>query len=82
MKPGPYLQCVLERTAPTGTERRVSWLPSPFAIPGRVVRLRDARAGTWSDGWRVASCFGPPLAEAVVLRNSRDYLHQREASDI
>ena len=58
-----YRQCRLARPTPTGEVRQMSWIPDPFAVPGRVVRLRAADK-TWDDGWTVTEVGRTRLAEA------------------
>jgi hypothetical protein len=82
MKMTHYRQCLLERRALAGVEQRVSWLPARFAVQGETLKLRQHSGGMWSDGWRVVMAYVETLPEYTVVRNSRDYLHQREASDI
>jgi hypothetical protein len=45
-----YRQCILRK----GNATTTSWLPEPFAVLGKVLRLRDD-AGTWDNGWVVAA---------------------------
>jgi hypothetical protein len=66
-----YVQCQLSR----GTTRRTAWLPQKFAVVNRVLKIKD------EDGWRVEIC-GEKMEEKEPEERSRDYLHQREASDV
>lgn len=43
-----YAQCELVR----GNEKQTSWIPSRFAVLGKVLRLRD-EGGAWEDGWKI-----------------------------
>lgn len=43
-----YTQC---RLAKDGRAEYVSWIPTEFAIPGKVVKLKFGQV--WEDGWRV-----------------------------
>ena len=54
---------------------QVAWIPTKFAQKNRVLKIKD------EDGWIVKSGEGSsPLSR--INANSRDYLHQRKASDI
>ena len=59
-----YRQCRLVKRIEGGELGLVSWLPEPFAAPGRIVKLREGD-GSWDDGWVVVGA-GPnrlPAAE-------------------
>ena len=71
-----YKQCRLLR----GNELLTTWLPEEFASVGKSLRLKNAR--TWEGGWTVVRVDGPRLSEEYISEHSRDFLHQREASDI
>ncbi len=58
-----------------------TWIPEPFAQVGRVLKIR-AQGGPWVDGWKVQVVFASRSDGAEVLERSRDYRHQREASDM
>jgi hypothetical protein len=60
----------------SGSHRHIAWIPSQFAKIGRELRI-DGVAGIW----RVTARYDSQPADWVEAR-SRDYLHQREASDI
>lgn len=66
-----YTQCTLER----GSRFRVAWIPTIFAIPGILLRLRE------EGGWRVAERHQTDFAIDVENRQM-DYRKQRRASDI
>lgn len=70
-----YRQCILEK----GNVSTTSWIPSKFAIKGKFIKLKDN--GKWVNGWEVIE-VGTEMAEKTVIERSRDYLKQREASDI
>lgn len=74
--PETHTQCKLRRL---GTEQ-VTWLPTKFARKGKVVKLKG-EDGTWTDGWEVTEVWEVRSSEEVRERE-RDYLKQREASDI
>lgn len=43
------VQCRLQN----GNRITVSWLPEPFAIKGKTLRLYDRDTGIWEKGWIV-----------------------------
>lgn len=45
-----YRQCSLQN----GNRHMVSWIPSKFAISGKILKLRDENK-EWEDGWEVIS---------------------------
>jgi len=78
-----YMQCQLSKPVDGGVARMVSWIRSEIAVPGNLLgRLEDADTGRIETGWRVDSASGPAMPESVLLRQSRDYRKQRQASDI
>lgn len=66
-----YKQCRLQRLKTEMT----SWIPSQFAVVGKYLRIKG------QNGWRVIS-VGGTLSGKYLLKHERDYLTQREASDI
>jgi hypothetical protein len=67
-----YRHCRLKR----GRAQTLSWLPVEFAKVNHVVRLKDV------DGWRVVSVGDVLISEDYLRTHERDYLSQRQASDI
>jgi hypothetical protein len=74
-----YTQCTMHKATETGTLIDVAWIPSEFAHIGRhlVIRVK----GVWVSGWYVVS-KGSARPAHWVEAHERDYLKQREASDI
>ena len=72
-------QCNLEKKIPTGVLRQVSWIPENFAIVGRYVKLKEG--DVWEDGWKVASVGARRSSDEAIARG-RDYLKQRDSSDV
>jgi hypothetical protein len=66
-----YCFCELHKPDAQGTLRRICWIPADHAAVGKVVRIKDADTGEWSDGWRVASTSEPRPARQV-----EDYARQ------
>lgn len=58
----------------------MTWLPEEFADAGRALRLKYA--GVWEDGWTVIAVYRLRVSEEYISEHSRDFLHQREASDV
>jgi hypothetical protein len=77
-----FQQCRLRRQVQGGCEERMTWLPEQFAVVGSVVKLRNRRRGTWTDGWVVEAAGGPRLSQKLVVHQSHAYTRQRAASDI
>lgn len=71
-----HIQCKLRR----GNVEQVTWLPSKFAQKNKFLKLKNIN-GDWEDGWEVIEVW-KKLPTQEVLERERDYLHQREASDI
>lgn len=72
-----YTQCQFEQATEDGGYRYdVAWLPTTFATIGKIIEI-DGREGKWT----VVS-IGTTKGEKEALADSRDYLKQREASDI
>jgi hypothetical protein len=70
-------QCKLS----VGLTTKVSWLPSKFAIKGKVILIDDAVTGD-QDTWTVDEVYGPELPYSYVNERSQDYKRTRRASDI
>ena len=69
-EPEMYTQCVLVK----GNLRQTSWIPAKFAVPKRVLKLKDER-GQWDDGWQVATCYATwPGWKIDSLRQARKRL--------
>jgi len=66
-----YTQCLLEKNKIT----QISWIPAKFVKIGKVLKLKG------EDGWLVKETYST-LDEKVVEANSRDFIKQRDASDI
>lgn len=66
-----YTQCRLIR----GRTKQVAWIPTELAVKGKVLEIKGER------GWRVIG-VGATVDESYVKEHERDYLKQREASDV
>lgn len=75
-----YRQCHLKKKDGNATLEQVSWIPEPFCVVGKVLKLKDDH-GNWDDGWKVVFA-GPSEPAASVETRSRDYLKNRKATDI
>ena len=62
-----------------GARYTVSKIPSKFAEVGRLLKLKNN--DVWENGWTVAEVYTTESAE-TALSHERDYIHQREVSDI
>lgn len=71
-----YTQCKLRKQ----NMYQMSWIPSEFATPGNVVKLRDDN-DVWSDGWIVEAAYSSK-SHKEVNEYSQAHKRQRKASDI
>ena len=67
-----YRQCHLRKKDGETYWEQVSWIPEPFCVVGKFLKLKNDK-GEWEDGWKVVSAGSPSPAESVENR-SRDYL--------
>lgn len=75
-----YCQCRLKKVLKLGEiSHEVSWIPEKFAQKGRLLKIK--RNGVWDNGWEVINVWDKKSRDEV-MEMSRNYLHQREASDI
>lgn len=76
-----YTQCTLVKKLDNDDEsRHTAWIPSEYAQIGQAVQI-ERIPGKWEDGYVVAEVFGTRTAEQIEA-HERDYLKQRQASDI
>ncbi len=71
-----YKQCTMQR----GTEGDVAWIPEKFAVEGKYLRIK--KDGTEENGWKVVHVATNRVEGAYLKEHERNYLTQREASDI
>lgn len=55
-----YRQCRLERKTENGVCCQVSWIPVPYCVKGKVLKLRSN--GIWENGWEVISASDRALS--------------------
>ena len=67
-----YKQCVLRK----GYAQQVSYLPSKFAIDGKLVRLKD------DDGWEVVFVSDNEITEDLALLQRDVYRNHRNTTDV
>ncbi len=73
-----HVQCRLVK----GNAHRVSWIPSGFAVKGKVVKLKEGD-GTWNDGWVVARAARASAKPSdFILARSQDHKKMRKMTDI
>jgi hypothetical protein len=69
-----YVQCELR----SGKAQDVAWIPGQFAEIGKILKIDG-----YKNGWIVSEVFETEKkTRKEVNVKSRDYLKQREASDI
>lgn len=74
-----YTQCIYTQPVTSNTNAiRVgtAWIPTQFAKVGKKIRI-DGKDGVWT-----VTGVGSTKSKEYAERASRDYLKQREASDI
>lgn len=93
-----YTQCRLEKPTADGKLVETSWIPSQFAKVGKKLALRtvptrpdcfsgmgefpdESRASAWDNGWIVVE-VGITKPSSWLNEHSRDWIRQRQASDI
>ena len=74
-----YRQCILEKQLPVGYAQQVSWIPEPFCVTGKILKLKVDEV--WDDGWKVISA-GDKVPAKTVEYHERDYLRNRKNTDI
>ncbi len=74
-------QCHFIRTVHGRTVNLIAWIPEKFAIKDKIVKLKMGEE-YWVDGWVVDAVGNSRTKSTTASERSRDYLHQREASDI
>ena len=58
----------------------VTWLPERYAVKDKWVKLKD-KNGNWDNGWQVVNIWSKEQAK-IIEQRERDFIHQREMSDI
>lgn len=77
MKKTYYRQCNLQK----GNMHQTSWLPEKFAIPNKVVKLRDDD-GQWDDGWIVTKAGQNKVPDSLLPDAHRDVkMHKKATGD-
>lgn len=76
MSSGHYTQVTMRGLGAAAGRVYTAWIPSGFARVGKLLKI-DGRPGVW----RVDERHDTVRADWIEER-SRDYLHQREASDV
>lgn len=77
MKNKFYCQCILHKD----NWAMVSYIPSPLAVKGKVIDIRDPDSKKWKRGWTVQS-VGPKVDGELVESNSQSWKHHRSTTDI
>jgi hypothetical protein len=69
-----HTQCKLKRA---NGDEFTSWLPSKFAVEGRILDFDDE-----GRGWRVMKVFRGTVDSKIVAERERDYRNHRKATDV
>ena len=72
-----YKQCTLTK----GTSSEVAWIPEQYAVQDKYL-LIDTKPEGDEDGWHVGVVGSNRVDGAYLKEHERNYLSQREASDI
>jgi len=75
-----FRQCKMERKIEGGSAHTTSYIPEPFCVVGKTLKLKDDD-GKWEDGWKVTFA-GQQRSFEQVDTQSRQHKYQRRASDI
>lgn len=76
-----YRQCCFKKeTKPHHYKTYVAWIPEKFAKMGKMLQLKF-QDGSIEDGWKVTFVGGRELLDNLE-KKSRDYLKQRDSSDM
>lgn len=76
-----YTQCRLEKPwQDIGSLVDIVWIPTKYAKLNKILKIKQEDA-SWDDGWTVTAVYSTKKASEVES-NERDYLRQRQASDI
>lgn len=59
----------------------VSWIPEPYAIKGKVLRLFDRNKKEWEDNWVVMD-VGSKQPYEFIRERSQDYKRMKDITDI
>lgn len=71
-----YKQCTLTK----GTKSEVVYIPEGLSVVGKFIKVWETEG--WSDGWQVTKAAEHRVSGAYLRAHERDYLTQREASDV
>ena len=71
-----YKQCQLGR----GQQVDVAWIPEQFAVLNKYLRIKKEDGE--ENGWQVKTVGANRVNGAYLKEHERNYLTQREASDI
>jgi len=75
-----YAQCLLSIIINKDFIYTVAWIPAEYAVMGKTLKIKDDY-GNWRNGWVVDQIYSIRNQE-FVLRHERDWVKQRQASDI
>lgn len=76
-----YRQCVLTSPIEKGTKVQVAWIPEHLAVVGKSIYF-GKKTNKPERLWVVESASSTRQSGDYLAEHERDYLHQREASDI
>ncbi len=71
-----YVQCKLEHSS---GKILTSWIPEKFAVKGKYLEIKIDN--NWENHWLIKETYAKQKEE-YLLEKERDYLKQRNASDV
>jgi hypothetical protein len=81
MKTTYYRQCKLQKKISDGIKETTSYIPEPYCVQGKVLKLRDDN-GVWEDGWKVIFASEHRHTEEETNKNAHQWTKHRQATDI
>ena len=65
MRVQAYCHCRLQRRTPKGFAVTYHYLPEPYGVVGKMLKLRNA-AGEWEQGWEVVRADEQGIRSEIV----------------
>lgn len=76
-----YKQCTYRSPTEGGYTVETAWIPEKFAVEGKTIYFGN-KTDKPKQLWTVESVSGGRISDAYLREHERDYLTQRNASDI
>ena len=62
-------------------EATTSWIPEEIAKVGNLIRIKESSDAEWEENWKVVKVYDRKSLSQLSDKE-RDYLKQRQASDV